>query len=204
MHSSRPHGWREGERNEAPWAKTASGTQGGFRENPQIPSAIRGPKDLPRPTAAQVGRCWPNRLRPNFVDLGPNLEVNSGGHLEVDRGVARERRQVRSEGRPELRSGMDAPRWKLDGSWQRARATERCGTGTALVIHGYCMGAALALCWYCNALHWCCTGTTQIALVPPWYCTGTARVLHPDGAGSAQVLYWHSDRTTLAPATLAL
>lgn len=98
------------------------------------------------------------------VDRGPTLvgtRTSTGGG-----GVARDRREVRSQGRPKLCSETGTPGAGVDGS-------EHC-TGTALVLHSCCTGAIVLLGGCCTNTHWHCACN---ALALYRYCVGAALVL---------------------------
>lgn len=105
-------------------------------------------------------------------------------------------RELQSEGRPDVRSDVGAPRSDFNGSYY-------C-TGAALVLHMCCTGTALVLPWtlvlywhytgtevvryWCCVLFWHYTGTAPVL---PWYCPCTAH------AGAAAVLNLYYDDTVM-------
>lgn len=81
------------------------------------------------------------------------LWVSSSGHTEeVDRGVARERREVRTEGRPEVGLEMGHPEI---GVGDAVPVLHRCVVGTKLEPHWSHTGTAVMR-------HSCYTGTAVV------------------------------------------
>lgn len=89
-------------------------------------------------------------------------------------GGAWERRDVRSEGCPELRSRQAAKGqcW-TDSGTATAPVRHWYTPGARLGVHSYCTCTALVLLLYCGGGY--CAGDT---LVLYWYCTGTRLGLH--------------------------
>lgn len=120
--------------------------------------------------------------------------------------IAWGRRDVRSEGRQELRSEMGAPGSDLDESWHCAGAI-LFRTHPSLVLHGYYAGAgaegsSLVLRRYCAGaaliLRWYFTGT---AMLPHWECTSCALVselvMRKRFTDTRQALHWCVTGTAL-------
>lgn len=82
---------------------------------------------------------------PQEVSVGSDLRANPIGHPEaVDRGGIRERREIRSEGRPEFRAPKGA---------RKARAFDK--SRIVATLSWYCNGAA-------RILKGCCNGDTLV------------------------------------------
>lgn len=131
-------------------------------------------------------------LRPR-VALGKGWRVSAIGHPdEVDRGLAWERGEIRSEGRSDARSKLGAPRDRFGVDLGILLALHRCYIGRTLVRYWCCIGLAAKPHWYCIdvalMLHWY---GSCIGIVLHLRCAGTELVLHVYYIGTALALSWH-------------
>lgn len=137
-----------------------------------------------------------------------------GSRATVNRRVAREQLEVRSEGRPEFQPDTGTLGSDLDGSWRCTGAEEvlhwhtlatvaprryRSGlTGIRLALHDFQTSTRLVLRWYCagagiGAVFMMSWGYTRTTPALCSHCTGTALtmdlVYSKYYTGAALVLY---------------
>lgn len=117
-------------------------------------------------------------------------------------GIARQRREARSEGLSEFRPDVSAPGSDLEDAWHCLRATlvpqlrdkqlyEHCVATTAALWRDYRCDAATMVR---RVAHWHDTGLVRLLYR---HNTGTASEIHWDYIGVAQVLHWYNIRTML-------